>query len=127
MCRTYAEVENVSETARRCGRSLKTVTRHLRAAGVTIKPRRLEIDEEKIVKLYRDDRLSLRVIAARTMLSYGTVHRVVSEARVMRKRGSESRGVHCGAPAAGGVRMPPPSPMESAVSGGPADSVPSAL
>lgn len=142
MRRTYAEVGSISETARRHRRSEKTVTRHLRAEGVKITPRRLDLDSGRIVRMYVEGRLSLRAIAARVGVSYGTVHRVIADAGVMRRRGSSgsrSGVVHRrtapsgGEPADGAAPASegtpalrqwtsPPSPVECAAPGGAAHS-----
>jgi transposase-like protein len=116
ICATYRRTGNISETARIHRRSLKTVTRHLRLAGIETRPRGLTPETEKeIVRLYDKRRMPLRAVAAQTDVSYGTVHRIVREAGVMRRRGTTGR---VGAPA-------DPIPI-AAVSGGTAD-VPGAV
>lgn len=85
----YASGKNTAAIGRATRRGPRTITRHLKNQGVALRANQ-KYDETKIVADYNAG-LSLRQTAAANEISYGTAHRLVTKAKVMRARGGAGR------------------------------------
>jgi DNA invertase Pin-like site-specific DNA recombinase len=81
----YKSGLNMTTVGRIVGRSPQTVRRQLEKAEVPIRSNSVEVDPEQVIKLY--ETMSLRAVAKKTGVSYGTVHRIVTNAGKIRARG----------------------------------------
>jgi IS30 family transposase len=84
----------MTQVAKIVGRTPQTVKRQLEVANQPVRRPRTDIDPDEVVRLYEKELLSLRQIARRLGVSYGTVHRIVADKATMRPPGGDSRGEH---------------------------------
>lgn len=89
--RLYGTGMSVAEVAAECQRDDDTVRRQLDRAGIPLRgtpPAVIDIPEA--VRIYQQEHASVRDIAARYGVGYGTAHRALSDNTTLRSRRSAS-------------------------------------
>lgn len=92
IARAYGRGLSKREVGKIHGRSASTVARHLERADVETRESTPVADVDEVVRLYNDEELSIREIARKLGVSYGTIHRIASTHADIRPRGGDSRG-----------------------------------
>jgi hypothetical protein len=88
MAAWYRQGLTLSEVARLAQRASGTVRRHLRLAGIKLRPSFREIPGAEVRKLYDENQMSIRGIARHYKISYGLAHRLVTTHASVRPPGN---------------------------------------